>query len=592
MENPQARCSPLFGRYTFDPSPSSSSQNGAIACPTPPIAVPRHQNVGGPGAGGSYAEQAPRRRHKSISFDPQVKLDGGMESALEAPLPRCTGHFGTMTEAERHSFESDFVGLEQDPLMPGSPPQALGRQTGRRRSTAAQRLLSPSSSEVGISSLTSESTMSSASELETPPNSLIGRYFGRGPIRSPAAASSRPISLSPGATSPFFSVENKENPPNEPFSFEAARASRSRSARRRTCSERSPNSCSSNGISPASMFLSSFGKASSRRPSMQQVSPDDEGQEVGSYVLGKDIGHGGFSTVKEAFTFAGGCEVRHAVKIVRKRVHQDDAENDKVQAELDHEISLWRYLHHPHIVSLISVFDTPFATFAFMPLNEDGSLFDLVRQQSNRRGLPAEQARRFAFQLACALRYLHEDMRIVHGDVKLENCLLENPSSPSGRLLLCDFGLAKFMKNPHDDDDDDDPLPSIRSTADAGSYCITGSLPYAAPEIVESSAAAEAPSPTADVWALGVVVFTMLTGTLPFTHSLQPKLAAMIVEGNFDVAALRDCWGLKEAGKAQMEMAVELVKGCLTVDPERRWNIHDVLESAWFEGLEMERGNE
>ncbi|KAI5843674.1 kinase-like domain-containing protein [Tricharina praecox] len=436
----------------------------------------------------------------------------------------------------------------------------------------------------GISSLTSESTMSSVSEFNTPPNSLISSYFGKGPIRSPGADSSRAISLSPGTTSPWSSVENKEIPRNKSFSFEASKSPRPRSSRRKTCSERSLNSCSSNGISPASMFLSSFGK-SSRRPSIQQVSPDDEGQEVGSYVLGKEIGHGGFSTVKEAFTFSEGREVKHAVKIVRKRIHSDDAENDRVQAELDHEISLWRYMHHPHIVSLISVFDTPFATFAFMQLNEDGSLFDLMKQPANRRGLAAKQAQRYTFQLACALRYLHEDMRIVHRDVKLENCLLDNPSADGGaHLLLCDFGLAKFIKNPHDSDSDSDSRPSTPHTADAASYCITGSLPYSSPETIQSPT--EDPSPAADVWALGVVLFTMLTGSLPFSHSLQPKLAAMIVDGSFDVNALRQCWGLNEVGKTQMEMAVQVVKGCLTVNPERRWNIQDVLEAAWFEGVE------
>jgi serine/threonine protein kinase len=279
--------------------------------------------------------------------------------------------------------------------------------------------------------------------------------------------------------------------------------------------------------------------------------------------------------VLEAFAIEDGVEVTHAVKIVRKRVSDNDAENDKAQAEFEHEVSLWRYLHHPNIMGLISVFDTPFATFAFMPMNRDGTLFELLRKKQHRQGLPADLARRYSFQLACALRYLHEDMRIVHGDVKLENCLLDGDT-----VRLCDFGLAKFIKNPHDSDDEEEEqqLPTFRPGSPEtppDTYYVTGSLQYAAPELIRLSATAPA-DPAVDMWAFGVTLFALITGALPFNHALQPKLADMILEGGWDVEMLRQ--------RAEPEV-VELVSRCLNMDCEQRWTVREVLKAPWFRGL-------
>ena len=83
------------------------------------------------------------------------------------------------------------------------------------------------------------------------------------------------------------------------------------------------------------------------------------------YVLGKQIGFGGFSIVKEAFKLEeNGSTRRLAVKIVRKHVAgRTEQENDQVQAEFDHEVRVWRYLNHPHVLTLDAVYETEYATF-------------------------------------------------------------------------------------------------------------------------------------------------------------------------------------------------------------------------------------
>lgn len=299
---------------------------------------------------------------------------------------------------------------------------------------------------------------------------------------------------------------------------------------------------------------------------------------MGAYVVGKQIGFGGFSVVKEVTTMLNGIKIKRAVKIVRKQAHNAENENDKIQAEFDHEVSIWRYLNHPNILPLIEVYDTPHATFCFTKLVTNGTLWDLLKQ--NRQGLPVQTARKYAYQLASALRYLHEDVRIIHSDVKLENCLIDVSADGEGNLLLCDFGMADQMPGSTDDDD-------LDSTCSYGSKLrrrntttdIKGSLQYCSPEMMAITAPPL--SAAVDMWAYGVVVYALLVGELPFNHSFQPKLQMMIAKGDWNIAKFRNAEPfIRDDENSAMALAV--VKGCLCKNIERRWSIDMVLDSEWL----------
>lgn len=350
---------------------------------------------------------------------------------------------------------------------------------------------------------------------------------------------------------------------------------------------------SSTRMSPAQSFLMGFGAKQSGPPR-----PDDEGQEISDskYIIGKQIGYGGFSVVKEVFTFEDGARIKRAVKIVYKEIKDvDDEENEKVQEAFEHEVSIWRYLHHPHLLPLIEVHDTPFATFCITKLNEGGTLFDLVRA---RRRLPREEwalpaglAKHYLYQLAGALRYLHEDMHIVHRDVKLENCLLDmsgneeqRQDSPvrhadpeAGSLLLCDFGLADFT---HPDSRDTlDYLELAKVGPSKTSTSVLGSINYIAPEVIASNTG-PLYHPGLDIWAFGVVAYTLLTGDLPFRNEYQPALVLSIERGDYESEPLENC----SAGPH----AVEMVQACLQVRVEDRWDINTLLASVWFDEVRQE----
>lgn len=420
-------------------------------------------------------------------------------------------------------------------------------------------------------SLTSLSTASPlADELRTPPEGakgLLSPVFMTSPPQAfPSLGEQN--SWSGGSVTPFGS---------KPRGYRGSRGSR--------------RSTASSGKSPASMFLSMWSGEETRE--MPAPKPDDEGQMVGTdYVLGKPIGFGGFSVVKEAYKVEEHGEPRMlAVKIVKKQLpDRSEQENDEVQAEFDHEVHVWRYLNHPNILSLDAVYETDYATFCFTKFAIGGTLFDLVRQ--NRNGIDMNLVRKYAFQLACALRYLHEDARVIHRDIKLENCLLDPVDSPDGtkssNLILCDFGMAEWMKTDNGPDSPDEygdsaDRPPPRPIGPAGSSTSkAGSLEYASPELLISTDGVI--SPAVDIWAFGVVVFSMIVGSRPFQDSFQPRISGNITAGRWSREAV--LVGVDDPSvRKDREEALELIQGCLEMNMEKRWTIPEILSSRFLGGF-------
>lgn len=567
---------------------------------TPPISVPRPD---GPPTGdddngfphkpddiqGSPLDNYFQARRPSISFNPNVSLDSGLQQPLEEPLPK-----GNVKERPPLKFESRSSGLRnalsQDDDLSDHTPEAWGHDskssqesrgipTGNHR---ARSVVSPENESVPgpeidqPTSLTSLSTASPvAEEVQTPPGSAKDALLSPLYITSPTQQLSpedRSASWSGGVVTPFGSKSRSST------------LDRSGSLRNTTRAS-SRRSTASSGKSPASMFLSMW--SSQEEPAAQ---PDDEGQMVGTdYVLGKQIGFGGFSTVKEAFKVEEqGGPKRLAVKIVKKHITgRSESENEAMQAEFDHEVRVWRYLNHPHVLTLDAVYETDYATFCFTKLHIGGTLFDLVRQ--NRKGLDLQLAKKYSYELACAIRYLHEDARVVHRDIKLENCLLDPVEGPDGAtsstLVLCDFGMAEWMptdnggESPDPYDEVADRPPPKQLGPAGSSTSVAGSLEYASPELLQSTSGVIHPS--VDIWAFGVIVFTVVVGSRPFQDSFAPRIQANILSGNWNndavLGEVTDELRLKDR-----EDALELVKGCLEMDVDKRWTIRDVLDCAWL----------
>ncbi|KAI9783920.1 MAG: hypothetical protein M1835_003688 [Candelina submexicana] len=512
----------------------------------------------------SLPHRTSRTREPSITFNQQVTLDSGQQRALEEPLPR--SEFKNQPRGRSILQElSDNASNKQQ--------QAQGLET------RAPGPPSPINTHIDptyepVVSLTSDSTTSAVDVgVGTPLESSTDF------VLSPLAEYSPVPSTKSLEESNAWPIRRRRESGRRIASYNSDRQGSLRRSWRTSSMRSSPSS----SMSPASAFLSKWGKIETP----VAVEPDDEGQEVGDYVLGRQLGFGGFSVVKEAYTIEHGRRVGRAVKIVRKQVGgKGDYENEQLQAEFEHEVGLWRCLHHPRILPLIAVYDTDFATFCFTKSISGGSLFDLIL--SNRKGLRPELVRKYTYQLASAIRYLHEDVHVVHRDVKLENCLLDmsaaNAATAGGNILLCDFGMAEWVNDdtrsgspdPYEDAADRPPPKSIGPSETSTS--IKGSLDYASPEVILNSSTLY--SRPVDMWAFGVVAYTLLVGSRPFRHEYQPKMVDQILRGDWDRAALRSSKG----AQGMTDEIMEVVEGCLAMNPEARWTVAQVLESRWLQG--------
>jgi len=191
---------------------------------------------------------------------------------------------------------------------------------------------------------------------------------------------------------------------------------------------------------------------------------------------------------------------KYAAKIVPKT-----SQKNPTKAYLQNELSALRVLKHPNIISLAHVEDTPTHTYIFTEYCQGG---DLVSVVSGRGCLREHEAKKLFSQLLDAVHYCHAS-GYSHRDIKLENCLMTENDLDKGKLKLADFGFCVNVS-------DSKPLTS---------YC--GSPSFVAPEIIKKI---PYDGKACDVWGLGVVLYAMLYGFLPFgDDSDMPQLFHNIV---------------------------------------------------------------
>ena len=557
-------------------------------------------------------------RRTSIAFDPTITLDDGRRQSVDQSVtgrdkhrkPRGRSMMQELQAAKERSrthSESDRTRFDPETGAPiSNETKHENYIRGEQRWPLLQQTTDELADEHGnlrasLTSLTSMNSVTSSSiEAMHSPCYFAGDYS-----LSPSAASS-PIQS--------FPTLNDSGVLQSPRTRDRQRrrtGATDRSSMRRM-SRRSSARAVPTQNSPASSFLSKWNSAAAITPE-----PDEDGQtigDLGEYIIGRQIGYGGFSVIKEIYSLENHQQMMRAVKIVRKQVHgKNEEENEKLQNEFEHEISIWRHLKHEFILPLVAVFSTPLATFCIMEMNTGGTLFDLVRSRRRKSSsnyvsdeldnslsdtglasnlsrhdyLPLELVNRYLSQLASAIRYLHQDMRVVHRDIKLENCLVSTQSTnledePEAKIRLCDFGMADFIDaNGREGDifdetsvglleanSENEKSPIIGPSGTSTNFA--GSLQYASPELLKASRPLY--SPAADMWAFGVVAYALFTADLPFRHAFLPKLRMMILKGDWDRNALVEaCGGSPEA--------MELVESCLEKELEERWKINDVLSS-------------
>ncbi|VDO51371.1 unnamed protein product [Schistosoma margrebowiei] len=264
------------------------------------------------------------------------------------------------------------------------------------------------------------------------------------------------------------------------------------------------------------------------------VAPVVVNNNVGKYRLLRTIGKGNFAKVKLAIHMATGVEV--AIKIINKTVM-----DNTLLKRLKREITIMKVTNHPNIVKLLEIIENEDVLCLVMEYASGGEIFDYLVAN----GKMCEKKARVKFrQLLSAMQYCHAK-RIVHRDLKAENILLDQNLN----VKVADFGLANTFES-------DQRLTT---------FC--GSPPYAAPELFLGIPYY---GPSVDIWSLGVILFTLVLGHLPFDARDLRELRSKILGLHYTIPR----------GAVSPECDT-LLRKMLVLDPKDRSSLKSLMLDKW-----------
>ncbi|KAM6082387.1 LOW QUALITY PROTEIN: serine/threonine-protein kinase MARK1-like [Chlamydotis macqueenii] len=264
------------------------------------------------------------------------------------------------------------------------------------------------------------------------------------------------------------------------------------------------------------------------------TSTNEEHAHIGNYRLLKTIGKGNFGKVNLARHVLTGREV--AVKIIEK-TQLDPTSLQK----LVREVRIMKTLNHPNIVKLFEVIETEKTLYLVMEYASGGPLFDYLVAHGR---VKEKEARAKFRQIVSAVQYCHQKC-IVHRDLKPENLLLDADMN----IKIADFGLSEEF--------------TVGNKLDM--FC--GSPSYAAPEIFQGK---KYNGPEVDVWSLGVILYELVSGSLPFHSQSLQELREQVLRGKYHIPFYMstDC--------------ENLLKKLLVLNPTKRGSLEQIMKDRWM----------
>lgn len=279
---------------------------------------------------------------------------------------------------------------------------------------------------------------------------------------------------------------------------------------------------------------------------------------IDDYEFHRSLGKGSMGKVKLGIHTTTGEKV--AVKIVRRANFQingftssgkprtkeqmikEKAKEETRELRTIREAHIMMLLRHPHIVQLKNLVAVGPYFYILMDYVNGGQLLHYIVK---RQKLSEHNSRHFSRQIVSALNYMHRNS-IVHRDLKIENILIDKAGK---NIKIIDFGLSNLF------------CPERRLTT----YC--GSLYFAAPELLRANPYR---GPEIDVWSFGVVIYVMVTGSVPFDDKSMPGLHDKIKRGQVAYPA-----HLSSECK-------DLLSKIFVTEPTKRILLADVIRHPWM----------
>jgi len=261
--------------------------------------------------------------------------------------------------------------------------------------------------------------------------------------------------------------------------------------------------------------------------------------------LEEQVGHGTYSTVYRGKIRMPGDEQReHDVAV--KIIEINTAPSDFIKKFMPRELAISKLINHVNLLTTITDFESSKKHYIVTEL----ARYDLLQYLRLKGALRETLARRLFFELISGINHLHVNY-IVHRDIKCENLLI----SLDGTLKIADFGFARQLD---------------RNQCLSQTYC--GSTAYTAPEILEATSLYDPRQ--SDTWSCGIILYTLLAGTMPFTKN---QLLTIIKTQTVQVSLPQPHLSRVTANSSRV------MKSLLEFEPTKRPKLNDLINNeVWF----------
>jgi len=261
------------------------------------------------------------------------------------------------------------------------------------------------------------------------------------------------------------------------------------------------------------------------------------------YEMLDNLGEGIFGSVKL------GVEKKTNQRVAIKIIKKNKAKESDIEL-VRNEIDIMKLCYHPNVIHLLDHFENGEYIFIVMEYIKGGCLTDYLKK--NEFDFSEKRAAEIIYQLAKGLKYLHK-YGIIHRDLKPDNIMLTE-ASDKGNVKIMDFGLSKILGKKEKSTDG------------------FGTLTFVSPEVLIRKPY----NKEVDIWSLGVILYLMLSGELPFDDpdDNEQNIAKAIVYQ--DVKFPSEKFGKRS------KSVIELIQRCLTKDPKSRIKVDEIIKSDWI----------